>query len=368
MLVSNSRAHNFSAGPGCVPDSVLSEASQALECMQDVPLSILGVSHRSSTFTDIVDELESNLRELMGLPARFKCAFLQGGGSLQFSMIPMNFLRGQNLPAAYMDSGYWSHKAIPEAKLEGEVDVIWSARESGYQHLPTDSELPAEQDYAYLHYASNETVEGLQFFREPLCSERTPRICDMSSDFLARPVDLDQYSMIYAHAQKNLGPSGATICLIDEALLERCPANLHAMLDYRKHIKMASAYNTPPVFSIYVVLLVTRWLLDEVGGLEAMAALNQRKASMLYKVLDESSGFYQGHARERDRSLMNVTFNLANKALESNFIQEAESAGLYGLAGHRTLGGLRASIYNPVTETSVTALTEFMQDFSRRYA
>jgi phosphoserine aminotransferase len=315
----------------------------------------------------MVDELEANLRELMGLPDRFKCAFLQGGGSLQFSMIPMNFLRGQSLSAAYIDSGYWSHKAMPEAKLEGAVDEIWSGREGGYRQLPTDAELPFGKDYAYLHYASNETVEGLQFFREPICSAKTPRICDMSSDFLARPVDVDQYSMIYAHAQKNLGPSGVTICLIDEELLERCPSNLHAMLDYRKHIDMRSAYNTPPVFAIYVVLLVTRWLRDEVGGLAAMEAINRRKATLLYDVLDRSGGFYKSHALLRDRSLMNVTFNLADEALQAAFLKEAEANDLYGLGGHRTVGGLRASLYNPVTEASVAALTEFMQDFIRRH-
>ena len=367
MLLSHSRAHNFSAGPGSVPDSVLTEASQALECMKEVPLSILGVSHRSSTFTDMVDELESNMRELMGLPARFKCVLLQGGGSLQFSMIAMNFLRGSSLPAAYIDSGYWSHKAIPEARLEGEVDVIWSGKDGGYRLLPTDAELNPDRDYAYLHYASNETVEGLQFFREPVCSKQTPRICDMSSDFLARPVDVDQYAMIYAHAQKNLGPSGVTVCLIDEALLERCPDGLHAMLDYRKHIDMRSAYNTPPVFAIYVVLLVTRWLRDEVGGLAAMEAINRRKAAMLHRLLDHESNFYRSRALARDRSLMNVAFSLPSPKLEAEFLAKAESEGFYGLGGHRTVGGVRASLYNPVTENSVAALAGFMEDFLSRH-
>lgn len=361
------RLHNFSAGPGAVPDSVLALASQALECLPNIPLSILGVSHRSREFVAMVEELEDNLRQLIGLPADYECVFLQGGGSLQFSMIPMNFLRGQALPAAYIDSGYWSHKAIKEARLEGTAEVVWSGESDAYVRLPEDHELPADRDFSYLHYSSNETVEGLQYFREPACSAATPRICDMSSDFLARPIDVTRYGMIYAHAQKNLGPSGVSVCLIHKSLLERCPEGLHSMLDYRKHIGMHSAYNTPPVFAIYVVLLVTRWLRNDIGGLAAMEQINRRKAALLYGTLATHPEFYRCRARLADRSLMNVAFTLPTAALEQQFVTEVEDAGFYGLGGHRSIGGLRASLYNPVTEASVTALTEFMSDFAQRH-
>lgn len=361
------RLHNFSAGPGAVPDSVLTLASQALECLPDYPLSILGVSHRSREFEAMVDELEANLRQLIGVPADYECVFLQGGGSLQFSMIPMNFLRGQALPAAYIDSGYWSHKAVKEARLEGAAEVVWSGEADAYVRLPEDSDLPAHRDFSYLHYSSNETVEGLQYFREPACSAATPRICDMSSDFLARPIDISRYGMIYAHAQKNLGPSGVAISLIHKSLLERCPAGLHAMLDYRNHIRMRSAYNTPPVFAIYVVLLVTRWLRDDIGGLAAMEQINRRKADRLYRTLAAAPEFYRCRARRADRSLMNVAFQLPTAALEEKFLADSLDAGFYGLAGHRSIGGLRASLYNPVTEASVAALTDFMADFAQRH-
>ena len=362
------RAYNFSAGPGALPSTVLTQAAEALERMPDVPLSILGISHRSRHFTDLVDELEENLRRLIGLPSSFQCAFLQGGGSLQFSMIPMNFLRGQDDPAAYIDAGYWSHKSISEARREGRVEVLWSGRDAGYRRLPADEELDASRRFAYLHYASNETVEGLQFFREPPRHDDTPRICDMSSDFLSGPIDVDAYDMIYAHAQKNLGPAGVSVCLIREDLLHRCPDDLHAMLDYRNHIRMRSAYNTPPVFAIYVVLLVTRWLLDEVGGLEAMERRNREKATRLYEVIDEAEGFYACRARSLDRSRMNVAFHLPTTAMEERFLAEAEEAGFFGLEGHRTVGGLRASLYNPVTLEAVEALTDFMRDFRYRHA
>lgn len=364
----SSRHHNFSGGPGAVPDSVLTLASRALECLPDVPLSILGISHRSREFEAIVEELDANLRHLMGLSADFECVFLQGGGSLQFSMIAMNFLRGQARPAAYIDSGYWSHKAIPEARLEGTAEVLWSGREDAYVRLPEDAELEVGRDFSYLHYASNETVEGLQFFREPACSAATPRICDMSSDFLARPVDVNRYGMIYAHAQKNLGPSGVTVCIIHRSLLERCPDGLHAMLDYRNHIRMRSAYNTPPVFAIYVVLLVTRWLRHDIGGLAAMEAINRRKAGRLYQQIAAFPEFYRCRARAADRSLMNVAFTLPAADVEQQFLDEALAAGFYGLKGHRSVGGVRASLYNPVTEASVDALCGFMNDFARRHA
>lgn len=366
-MISCQRLHNFSAGPGAVPDQVLTTASQALECLPDVPLSILGVSHRSPEFGAMVEELEQNLRDLIGFNDDYACIFLQGGGSLQFSMIPMNFLRGQPHPAAYLDSGYWSHKAIRESAIEGPTETVWSGAADHYVRLPTDAELPTDRDFSYLHYSSNETVEGLQFFREPACSAATPRICDMSSDFLARPIDITRYGMIYAHAQKNLGPSGVTVCIIHRSLLERCSDRLPSMLDYRNHIRMGSIYNTPPTFAIYVVLLVTRWLRDDIGSLAHMEAINRRKAGTLYDVIAAHPAFYRCRAHPDDRSLMNVAFTLPAPELEARFVREALAAGFYGLKGHRSVGGLRASLYNPVTEASVTALGAFMADFAQRH-
>ncbi|MEM1127800.1 MAG: 3-phosphoserine/phosphohydroxythreonine transaminase [Bacteroidota bacterium] len=363
-----STAWNFSAGPGALPLSVLNHAAEALHGLPGAPLSVLGISHRSHWFTDLVDELEATVRDLLAVPDTHRCLFLQGGGSLQFSMIPMNFLRGHHRPAAYIDSGYWSHKAIVEAHREGPVEVLWSGRAQGYHHLPREADLETRRLHAYLHYASNETVEGLQFHREPACHPDTPRICDMSSDFLAYPVDVSQYGMIYAHAQKNLGPAGVCVCLVRDDLLARCPDGLPSMLDYRNHVRMRSAYNTPPVFAMYVVLLVLRWLRDEIGGLAAMQALNAQKAQRVYAVLDETPAFYRCRVQPANRSLMNVAFTLPSPALEAQFVEEAESWGLYGLQGHRTVGGLRISLYNPVTLDAVQALTDFMHDFRRRTA
>ncbi len=361
------RSHNFSAGPGALPDCVLQQASEAIQRLTDLPLSVLGVSHRSPWFTNLIDELEANLRQLIGLPPEFHCLFLQGGGTLQFSMIPMNFLRGQSRPSAYLDTGYWSQKAIPEARREGTVELLWSGEATGYTRLPTPAELDASRSWSYLHYASNETVEGLQFQTEPPVHPSTARICDMSSDFLSRPFDANRYAMIYAHAQKNLGPAGVNICLVHDSLLERCSPELHAMLDYRNHIQMRSAYNTPPVFAIYVVMLVTRWLMNDVGGLAAMQHLNETKAKTIYAAIDNSGGFYRGRVARESRSLMNVAFNIHDARLETLCWQEAEQAGFYGLAGHRSVGGLRASLYNPVTVASCEALAEFLNDFRSRH-
>lgn len=340
--------------------------SEAIECLPDLPLSILGVSHRSDYFVDIVDELEANFREIIGIPETYRCVFLQGGGSLQFSMIAMNFLRKQSLPAAYIDSGYWSHKALREAALEGEVDVVWSGKDENYVRLPKSTELCPDRDFSYLHYSSNETVEGLQFFENPVCSQNTHRICDASSDFLSRPINMEEYGMIYAHAQKNLGPAGVNISIIHESLLERCPDDLHSMLDYRNHIRMKSIFNTPPVFAMYVVLLVTRWLKIEIGGLEAMQSINQRKSKKLYDLLDSCGPFYKCRTHYSARSMMNVAFRLPTVALESQFLEEAIDAGFHGLEGHRSIGGLRASLYNPVTEEAVEELTKFMKTFFER--
>jgi phosphoserine aminotransferase len=353
---------NFSAGPGALPESVLQTLQEAIHCVPQLGLSVLGVSHRSDWFADVVAQTEANIRTLLNLPERYHVLLLQGGSSLQFSMIPMLLLRGREQPAEYIDTGYWSAKAIPEARLEGPVNVLWSGKETGYTRLPQSSELNCSQQASYLHYISNETVEGLQFNYLP-GHDSVPRICDMSSDFLSRPFDAEKFSLIYAHSQKNLGPAGVTLVVLEDSLLAHAPDDLHTILDYRPHAKAHSIYNTPPVFAIYALMLVTRWLLHEIGGIAKMGILNAQKANLLYRLLDASDGFYRVRARRADRSLMNVVFNLPSPLLERQFIQAADAAGLYGLAGHRTLGGIRVSLYNGVTQEAVCALCTFMESF-----
>ncbi|MBS4099279.1 MAG: phosphoserine transaminase [Sulfuricella sp.] len=355
---------NFSGGPGVLPETVLAQAQQAIALVPETGLSILGISHRSEWFAGVVAEAERNIRELLQLPDSHAVLFLQGGASLQFSMIPMLLLRGTAKTAEYLRTGYWSGKAIPEATLEGQVRVVWDGAASGFRRLPGAEELSCSADAAYFHYVSNETVEGLQFHEIP-GNDAVPRVCDMSSDFLSRPFDPRRFDLIYAHAQKNLGPAGVTVVVIRRDLLEKAPAGLPALLDYRSHLNAHSIYNTPPVFAIYVVLLVTRWLLNEIGGLENMAALNRKKAALLYQAIDASAGFYQGWADHANRSLMNVVFKLGTPELEGAFLKQAGERGFSGLAGHRSLGGIRASIYNAMTLPAVEALAAFMEEFRR---
>jgi phosphoserine aminotransferase len=282
-------------------------------------------------------------------------------------MIAMSLLRGRSIPADYIVSGYWSWKSVPEAQREGPVRVIWNGEASGFNCLPSEGELNYGSDAPYFHYVSNETVEGLQFHRL-LGTDGVPRICDMSSDLLCRPVPSHRFALMYAHAQKNLGPSGATVVILREDLVRDMRRDLPAMLDYRLHLEHGSIYNTPPVFPIYVILLVTRWLRSEIGGLEKMCEINCRKAERLYSVLDSSGGFYAGRAAARDRSWMNVAFNIHDRKLESLFLSDAETLGFRGLEGHRTIGGLRASLYNAITPEAVDALCSFMKDFQARHA
>ncbi|MEH1926167.1 phosphoserine transaminase [Nostoc sp.] len=367
MALENLSNHlNFSGGPGALPEPVLKVTQAAIMNVPEVGLSVLGISHRSDWFRDVVDETENNLRELLGVPRDYHVLFLQGGSSLQFSMIPMNLLHGSKKTAEYIVSGYWSAKAVPEASIEGEVRVVWNGRDSGYNRLPAAEKLVLSSEAAYLHYVSNETVEGVQFSYLPGMSD-VPLICDMASDFLSQPIAVDRYALVYAHAQKNLGPAGLTVVILRDDLLQRIPSNLHKMLDYRTHIKSKSIYNTPPVFAFYVVMQVSRWLRKDIGGLAAMAQINQAKAATLYKVLDESGGFYRGHAIREYRSLMNVTFRLADPNLEPLFLKTALENGFYGLDGHRSIGGLRASLYNAVTQSGVEVLAAFMVDFQQRY-
>jgi phosphoserine aminotransferase len=356
---------NFSGGPGALPESVLQQVEQSILEVPETGLSILGISHRSDWFAAVVAELENNIRQLLGLTADYHILFLQGGATQQFSMIPMSLLRGKTRAAEYLHTGYWSGKAVPEARREGPVRELWSGAAGGFKRLPDDDELPFSADAPYIHYASNETVEGLQFHRV-LGRDDVPRVCDMSSDFLSAPCEAQRFSLIYAHAQKNIGPAGVTVVIVRDELLREAPTDLPSFLDYRNHVETHSNFNTPPVFAIYVVLLITRWLMNEVGGLAQMARINEQKARLLYELIDRSGGFYAGRAAEQDRSLMNVAFNLHTPELESVFIAEAQAAGFSGLAGHRSVGGLRASIYNGLTVAAVEQLVGFMENFQRR--
>ena len=358
---------NFSGGPGALPEAVLEQVQRSIVEVPEVGLSILGISHRSDWFAAVVAELEANIRTLLGLSADYHVLFLQGGATQQFSMVPMSLLRGAACPADYVHSGYWSGKAIPEARREGPVRVIWSGAGSGFARLPGDHELCFSPDSPYLHYVSNETVEGLQFHRV-LGRDGVPRVCDMSSDFLSQPCEAERFSLIYAHAQKNIGPAGVTVVVLRDELLQRVPDTLPGFLDYRSQIRAHSNLNTPPVLAIYVVLLVTRWLLEEIGGLAPMARINRNKARLLYDVLDHSGGFYRGRAARHDRSTMNVCFNLATPETERRFLADALAAGFSGLSGHRAIGGVRASIYNGLTLAAVEKLAGFMQEFQRRQA
>ena len=354
---------NFSGGPGALPQTVLEQAQQAILAVPEVGLSVLGISHRSDWFASVVRELEANIAKLLQLPDNYHVLFMQGGATQQFSMVPMTLLHGKTVPADYLHTGYWSGKVLPEARREGPIRVLWSGQEDGFTRLPSDDELAYAPDAPYLHYVSNETVEGLQFKRV-LGRDDVPRVCDMSSDFLSKPCEAERFALIYAHAQKNIGPAGVTVVLVRDELLADAP-DLPGFLDYRSHVKAHSNFNTPPVFAIYVVLLVTRWLLNDIGGLDNMAALNARKAALLYSVLDGSDGYYRGRASVADRSSMNVSFNLATPELEQQFLAAAGAAGLSGLGGHRSVGGLRASLYNGLTLPAVEQLANFMDDFRR---
>ena len=363
----NPNSLNFSGGPGVLPESVLLQVRESIIRVPGAGVSVLGISHRSDWFAAVISELEDNIRTLLGLTNNYHVLFLQGGATQQFSMVPMTWLSGKGRPAEYLQTGYWSGKALPEARMEGPLRVLWSGADEDFRRLPGDDELNFSADAAYIHYVSNETVEGLQFHRV-LGREEVPRICDMSSDFLSKPCEAERFSLIYAHAQKNIGPAGVTVVVIRDEFLHAAPGGRPGFLDYRRHARAHSIFNTPPVFAIYVVLLVTRWLLEDIGGIDRMAAINRDKAASLYDLLDSSDGFYQGRAAPRDRSTMNVSFNLPTLKQERKFLAEAGYAGFSGLSGHRSIGGIRASLYNGMTRAAVENLLDFMDSFRARYA
>lgn len=361
---STKRIFNFSAGPAVLPESVLQEVAQEMMCLPGAGASILEISHRSKNFEAIIEGARQNFRDLLGLPQRYQVLFLQGGASTQFSMIPMNF-HTANGTAHYVRCGAWAKKAIKEAKRVGPVNVLWDGESEKFSTMPGQEVFDTLTDGAYCHITSNETIEGIEFQYCP--KTRIPLVCDASSDFLHRPLQAENYSLIYAGAQKNVGPAGATIVIVDgDFLSKQVGQNLPTMLDYQQMAKAESMYNTPPAFSIYVIEKVTRWLKD-LGGLSAIHERNKKKAAVLYQAIDESGGFYRGHAAPEVRSLMNVTFRLPSEDLEKLFVKEATVAELDGLKGHRDVGGLRASIYNAFPAEGVDALVLFMKDFQKQH-
>ena len=359
------RVYNFSPGPAVLPLAALEQAQRDLVALPGVGMSVMEISHRSKTFDAIFTETRQLLAELIGIPAGYTMLFLQGGASLQFAMLPMNFLRGVEKPADYVLTGTWGNKGKEEAEKQGQVNVVWDGKSHNYSYLPTAADLKLSADAAYLHVTSNETIQGVQFPGDPKFGT-APLVCDASSDFMCRPIDIRKYDVLYACAQKNAGIAGVAVVILKDEMLERTATGLPSMLDYRLHAKNDSLYNTPPVFAIYMLMLVCRWLKNDVGGLAKMEKRNREKAKLLYDVLDACGGFYQGHARPDSRSLMNVTFRLPNEEVETRFLTEAKTHRLIDLKGHRSVGGIRASIYNAMPVEGVKTLAEFMTDFQRR--
>jgi len=356
------RAYNFSAGPAVLPEPVLAQVQQEMLALPGPRASVLEISHRSAAFKEIIAAAEANVRNLLAVPDNYSVLFLQGGGRLQFSMIPMNLLSEQHHSADYITTGSWGKLAAQEAARCTAVHVGWDGSKTGYTQTPTDDSLDLNPESAYVYYVSNETIEGVQFSSEPNIKNST-LVCDASSDFMHKPLDISRYGLIYACAQKNIGPAGVTVVIIRNDLVERSSDALPIYLNYKAHAEQGSLLNTPPTFAVYVVRLVTDWLLSDVGGLENMQAINQSKAQMLYAAIDQSGGFYQGHAQKNCRSLMNVTFRLPSDELTAKFLARSEANNMTALAGHRSVGGIRASIYNAMPVEGVETLRDFMVDF-----
>ena len=356
------RVFNFSSGPAVLPLPVLEEAQRELVSLPGVGMSVLEISHRSKPFDEILHGALEDMREIAGIPGNYRILFLQGGASLQFSMVPMNLLT-PGLTADYIVTGDWGKKALKEAKKVGAAVVAASTEVGNFKRIPQQSELRFTAGSAYVHMTTNNTIHGTQWHHLPDVGG-APLVADASSDIFSRPIDIAKYALIYAGAQKNLGPSGVTVVIIRDDLLSRSADALPSMLNYRLQAENDSRYNTPPAFGIYILGLVLKWL-KGAGGLTAIEKINERKAAALYAELDRTA-FWLPHAENDARSRMNVTFRLASEALETRFAEEATAAGLDGLKGHRSVGGLRASIYNAFPQEGVTALVQFMQEFERR--
>ncbi|MDE2922437.1 MAG: 3-phosphoserine/phosphohydroxythreonine transaminase [Acidobacteriota bacterium] len=357
------RVFNFSPGPAVLPLPVLREIQRDLLALPGAGSSVLEISHRSAAFDAILKEAEANLRELLAIPADYRVLFLQGGASLQFSMVPINLLRGQDLPASYILTGSWGGKAAVEARREGRVHVAWDGKADNFVRVPNDGELDLPPASAYVYYTSNETIQGVQFRRPPAVGA-APLVCDASSDFLSAPVDVGEHGLLYACAQKNAGPAGLTVVIVSDKVLERCGDDVHSMLSYRLQAEKGSRLNTPNVFGVYVFLLITRWLRDEVGGLGAAAERAAAKSGLIYDVLDRDGGeFFIAHAERECRSRMNVTFRLRRAGLEEAFVAGAAELDLVSIKGHRSVGGFRISAYNAMPVEGVQRLRDYMLDF-----
>ncbi|MCF8564518.1 3-phosphoserine/phosphohydroxythreonine transaminase [Alicyclobacillus tolerans] len=363
MPFEREQASNFGAGPAAIPTPVLEQAQAELLNFRGTGMSIMEISHRNQAYAKVQEEAEASLRDLLSIPTNYRVLFLQGGASLQFSMIPMNWLSaGQT--AGYVLTGSWSEKAQKEAALFGTVRVAASTKEEGYKRIPNVQEIALDANDRYLHITSNNTIFGSQWAEYP-DTGHVPLIADMSSDILSRPIPVEKFGLIYAGAQKNLGPSGLTVVIVRDDLVEAANKELPTMLRYDIHAKNDSRYNTPPTFGIYMLSLVLQWA-KERGGVSAIARENEAKAGLIYDAIDNSQGFYNGYVAPDSRSKMNVTFRLATEELEKVFLDEAKASGLIGLNGHRSVGGCRASLYNAVSIKDCERLAAFMLDFQKR--
>jgi phosphoserine aminotransferase len=363
--LTDTRVFNFSAGPAVMPLSVLKKVQDELLSLPGAGASILEISHRSPEFERILESAERNLRELLTIPDNYKVLFLQGGARLLFSIVPMNLLKGTDRTAHYLLTGSWGKKALEEAVKEGSARAAWDGKSTRYSRVPADQEIESLGNAAYAYFTSNETIEGVQYSSEPSVGD-VPLVCDASSDFLHRPLAIDRYGLLFACAQKNAGPAGVSVVIVRSDLLDRCSKSLPSYCNLKVHDENKSMFNTPPTFAIYVLDLIVQWLLHDVGGLEAMWEINRQKARILYDTIDGSDGFYAGHAEPPSRSLMNVTFRLPNDSLQAKFLSQAADRNLCNLEGHRSVGGIRASIYNAMPLAGVESLKDFMVEFKRQ--
>lgn len=354
--------YNLSAGPAIMPREVLEKARKEMLSLRGSGMSVMEISHRSKDFARVLEAAETGIRDLLSVPENYKILFLQGGATMQFSMVPMNLLAdGQS--GDYIVTGAWGRKAVDEARKLRNANVIFDTATNGYRSIPDAAELNFTSDAGYVHYTSNETIDGVEFDYD-LEAGGLPVVCDASSNILSKPIDVSKYALIYAGAQKNIGPSGVTLVIIREDLLSRSSNKLPSLLNYRLIAENNSMLNTPNTWAIYLVSLVCEWLREQ-GGVKAMAVRNAEKAAVLYDAIDSSDGFYTGHAIRSARSKMNVTFRLPSPEFDKLFCKKAELAGFNGLAGHRSVGGIRASIYNAFPKAGVDALANFMSDFAR---
>lgn len=362
MSASASRVYNFNPGPAALPLEVLLQAQTEMLDYRGTGMSVMEISHRSKEFDAILQRAEVDLRELLGIPANYRILFLQGGASLHFAMIPMN-LRPAGASADYIVTGTWGKIAAQEAAKLGPTRLAANLEADGFVDLPAKFDLDPKA--SYLHFTSNETIHGVEFTHEPQPPPGIPLVCDASSDFLSRPIEVSKYALIYAGAQKNAGPAGVVIVIVRDDLLEKVPAGLPVLLDYKALAASGSLHNTPPCYAIYIAGLVFQWA-KHLGGLPAVARRNQEKASLVYRAIDESGGFYRGHAKPAARSVMNVPFRLPTEQLEQAFVSESQESGLVGLKGHRSIGGIRASLYNALDVKAAEALTSFMREFQKK--